>query len=778
MLQPSQSVAVESGANSVSPPVPTTVWSATSWRSTTVIVVGLMVVNWIVFGQTTRHGFINFDDPSYVSDNPHVPGGLTWENVTWAFTHVHSCNWHPLTWMSHMLDCQVFGLNPAGHHLTNVLLHVVATLLLFAVLRSTTGYPWRSAFVAAVFAVHPLHVESVAWVAERKDVLSGVFFMLTIGAYAHYARRSWSFARYTFVLLAFALGLMSKPMLVTLPVLLLLLDYWPLRRLPDWTDSRAVARCVVDKLPLLALSAASGTATLFAQTEAMQSLQQISVASRLGNAVVSYAIYLVQMVWPYHLAIPYPFHRGDATLWPVVLASVLLVGLSGAAVGLRRRYPYLLVGWLWYLVMLVPVIGIVQVGMQAHADRYTYLPQIGLYIAVSWAAADFVAERWRASWVFPGLATVAVIALIFSASTQAAYWRDSETLWTHSLACTTDNDVAHCNLGDVFAEEGKLDDAIDHFRHAVAIDPNYVNAHNNLGNALLLKGNVEEAVTHFRKAADLQPGFAVAYYNLGNALFRGGSLDDAIIAFERALQLSPTFAEALNNLGAVLLRKGNVDAAIMRLQQALQCKPDYVNAHNLLCGALLQTGRLDDAIARCRQFGAVRPETAMSYGNIGNALLEKGRTNEAIAYLSQALEGMPNAPLVHSNLGNALLQKGRANEALEHFRRALELRPDDPDIQNNLAWMLATSPYPAVRDGKTAAQLAERANRLTGGENPNMLDTLAAAYAEAGQFREAVANAQHALQLAQAHGEQVLVAQLDAKLRLYAAGKPFREQAR
>ena len=740
----------------------------------------LAVLTWTVFGQTVRHAFINFDDPSYVYDNSQVTGGLTWQGVKWAFTHVHSFNWHPLTWISHMLDCQLYGVRPAGHHLTNVLLHIVAAILLFLVLRSMTGYLSRSAFVAAVFAIHPLRVESVAWVSERKDVLSGVFFMLTIAAYVYYARRPWSLVRYGTVALFLVLGLLCKPMLVTLPVVLLLLDHWPLGLLTvaEGERRRLDPRRLLDKLPLLGLAAASCTATVLAQTDAIQSLDQIPLASRLANAATSYVTYMVQMVWPANLAIPYPFPSGGAPIGRAVAALALLAAVSWTGFALRRRYPYLGIGWLWYLIVLMPVIGVLQVGVQAHADRYTYLPQIGLYIAVAWAAADLVGSRRRGAMLLAAVAAIMLAALFFCARAQTAQWRDNETLWTHALACTTNNDVAHCNLGDALAEQGRLDEAIAHFRRAVEIEPSYANAHNNLGNALLRKGSLDEAIVHFKKAAAIQPGFAVTHYNLGNALFRKGEVDEAIAAFEKALQLAPQFAEAHNNLGAALLRKGRADEAIACFQSALRYNPDYANAHNTLCAALLQTGRLDEAIAHVRALGAVRADLAMSYANLGNVLLEKGRADEAILYLGQALVGDPNNPLSHTNLGNALLQKGRADEALVHFRRALELRPDDADIQNNLAWMLATSPQAKIRDGKTALELAQRANRITGGENPNVLDTLGAAYAADGQFGEAISTARRAIDLAQARGQEALVGQLNAKLQLYLSNQPFREDAK
>ncbi len=349
------------------------------WR-VAVLCLTLAAITFAVFGQTAGFGFVNYDDNDYVYDNPVVARGLTLKGIVWAFS-CHASNWHPLTWLSHELDCQLYGLNPSGHHLTNVLLHTATVIALFLVLRQMTGALWRSAFVAAVFAIHPLRVESVAWVAERKDVLSGLFFMLTIGAYVRYARRPWSPARYGLVVLLFALGLMCKPMLVTLPVVLLLLDYWPLQR----EESRKLSGLVLEKLPLLALSAASCVVTLLAQNGAIQSTELYSMPMRYANALVSGMVYLGQMVWPAGLAVFYPYPHNGLPAWEVALAGMLLAGLSAGAWGRRRKQPWLLVGWLWYLVMLLPVVGVIQVGGQAHADRYTYLPQIGIYVAADMA---------------------------------------------------------------------------------------------------------------------------------------------------------------------------------------------------------------------------------------------------------------------------------------------------------------------------------------------------------------------------------------------------------
>jgi tetratricopeptide (TPR) repeat protein len=747
----------------------------------------LAAIVWLVFGQTLHFGFVNYDDDEYVTENPEVIRGLTFKGIVWAFTHVHSANWHPLTWISHMLDCQFYGLNAGGHHLTNILLHTTATILLFLVLRQMTGFLWRSAFVAAVFAIHPLRVESVAWVAERKDVLSGVFFMLTLGAYVRYARQPWSAARYGLVMCLFALGLMSKPMLVTLPLVLLLLDYWPLNRwradaatqpvyrLGGW---RVPRRVILEKLPLLGLVAASCVATLYAQTGAIRSLENLSLPLRVGNALISYVAYLGQMFWPSGLAVLYPLPANGGPPWEKILALVLLLLISAGVWVLRKTRSYLVVGWLWYLIMLAPVIGIVQVGSQARADRYTYLPQIGLYVLLTWAAADLcVGWRWRRVLLGGGSAIILAV-LIFCAHAQTAYWRNNESLWTHTLACTSDNAVAHNNLGLALSQKGKVDEAIAQFQKALQINPDSAQAHNNLGAALFQKGNVDEAIAHYRMALQINPDYMEAQNNLGLALLQKGNVDEAIAHYQQALQIDPDYADAHDNLGNALFQKGNVDEAIAQYQQALQINPGFAQAHNNLGAALFQKGSVDEAIAHFQKALQINPDSANAHFNLGNALLQKNNVDEAMAHFQRALQINPDYAQVHCNLGNALLRKGNVAEAIAHFRRALQLKPDIVEAQNNLAWVLATCPQASLRNGKEAVELAQRANQLTGEGNLVVLATLAAAYAEAGRFPEAMETAQRALQLAGTQSNNALGDVLRSQIKLYQAGLPFHQERR
>jgi len=678
------------------------------WRVVGVCIF-LAVIVWVVFGQTVHHEFINYDDGSYVIENPGVTNGVTPQAIVWSFTYVHAGNWHPVTWISHMADCELYGLNPGGHHLTNVLLHTTTTVLLFLVLRGMTGSLWRSAFVAAVFAVHPLRVESVAWVSERKDVLSGLFFVLTLGAYVRYARHPWSAGRYGLVMVMFALGLMSKPMLVTAPLVLLLLDYWPLDRFRAESaagpDFRLAVKLIIEKVPLLALSAAGCAMTVIAQHGAIREAEESSSFSlRLGNVVDSYVVYLGQMFWPIHLAVLYPFPTQGLSSLQVILSAALLAGIT-AGVLILQRHRYLLTGWCWYLIMLVPVIGIIRVGLQAHADRYTYLPQLGLYLLLTWMAADLCAHWRHRRLLLGGAAAVILTALIFCARWQTAYWRDSESLWAHTLRCTKNNYIAE----------------------------------NSLGYMLLKRGEVDGAIADFQKALELKPDFADAHKNLGDALFRKNRVDEAILQYQQALRLMPGNADACNNLGNAFSKLGRMDEAILQYQKALRLMPDNVDVHN----------------------------------NLGNALLKQGRVDDAIVQFQEALDIEPHNREVRENLDNALLQKGGPDEMIARYRKALLATPDNVVILNNLAWLLATCPDGRLRDGVQAIAYAEQACKLTQFGVAPLVGTLAAAYAEAGRYDEAIAMEKKACELAAKAGDADLLKKSQELLALFQAHQPY-----
>jgi tetratricopeptide (TPR) repeat protein len=639
----------------------------------------IVALIWVVFGQTLRHDFVNYDDKTYVYGNSLVSAGLSGSGLAKAFADVQTNNWHPLTVISHMIDCQIFGLKPAGHHFTNVLLHSIAAVLLFVWLSGMTGHIWRSAFVTALFAIHPLRVESVAWIAERKDVLSAVFFFLTLLAYARYVRAR-SVGRYLTMSVLFACGLMSKPMVVTTPVVLLLLDYWPIQRI---TGFRSLWRMTLEKLPLFGLSLAISTVALALQVHAPTSVGQLPFLWRLENAVLGYVIYSWQIFWPLDLAVFYPHPDNRLPLWQVLLAGSFLVAVTWIAFALRRIRPYLTVGWLWYLIMLLPVIGIIEVGLHGHADRYTYLPQVGLYIALTWLAVDLLtAIRNRKEILAFGGSAIA-IALAIGAWKQTTYWRNSEALWTHTLAVTKSNDVALTNLGVFLKERGQFDDALLYFERALAVRSSSEHRHYRLSLALI-------------------------HDNVGEVLAHKGRLDDAAGSFRQAIELRPDFPDAHYNLGVLLFQKGDYHGAIAQFRTALAIQP--------------------------------------------------------------------SDPGTNAMLANVLVQKGLLREAAEHYQKTLESEPESQLALNNLAWLLAAGPDDSLRDGRRAIELAVKLNRVTQQNNPFYIRTLAAAYAEAGQFENAVETGQRASGLAHVQGQHALAAQIQEETDLYRQRRPLRDQ--
>ncbi len=527
---------------------------------------------WLVFGQTLGHPFINFDDPEYVYENPEINAGLTAHGVIWAFTHLPSPDWFPLTSIFHMLDVQFYGLRAGGHHLTSVLVHTAVVILLFLVLRQMTGTLWRSAFVAAVFAIHPLRVESVAWVAERKDLLSGLFFMLTLGAYVRYVRKR-RFGRYVLMAILFTCGLLSKPIFVTVPLVLLLLDYWPLRR---FEQRPAIRGLILEKIPLLILSLAVSAATITGQTGEVVSMEPLPFVWRVNNAFVSYVTYIWQMIWPARLAIFYPHPQNHLALWEIAVAIALLIAMTVLAFALRKRCPYLIVGWFWYLVMLAPVIGVVQVNLQGHADRYTYLAQIGLYLLVVWSIADLSLSWPYRRQILSVAASIVIVALAWSAWIQTAYWRDSESLWTHAIAVTSDNDTAQADLADLLLRRGRLSEAVFHSQEALRIRPGNADAHNTLGIALFQMGDLKDAVAHWKQSLEIQPGNMNAQTNLAWALATApdASLRDGTKAVELAQNVARRAGHAnamvLRTLAASYAETGQFAEAVDIAQQAFQ----------------------------------------------------------------------------------------------------------------------------------------------------------------------------------------------------------------
>ena len=570
----------------------------------------------IAYGAVGHFPFINLDDDLYITENAQVQQGLSWDSVLWAMTALEEAFWHPLTWLSHMLDYQLFGLNPAGHHLTNLLLHLANVLLLFGVLHQMTGAVWRSAFVAALFALHPLNVESVAWVAERKNVLSTLFWLMTMGAYVRYVRKPvWQ--RYVGMMGIFVLGLMAKPMLVTLPCVLLLLDYWPLGRLgKEWKGfARRLPRLVVEKLPLFIPVAAASVLAIQAQSQAgsLPSWEGLTLGARMANAVLSYGLYLKKLVWPTDLAVFYPHPESSWEIGSVALAALVLGGISLGVWWQGRSYRYLVVGWLWYLGTLFPVSGLIQVGGHAMADRYAYVPLMGLFIMVVWGARELAKTLGLGKAWLVGASLGVLMMMTVLVHLQLSYWRSSMTLFQHALDSTEDNHMAHSNLGIAFLQEDDLDDAIDHFYKAIEIRPRFAVVHSNLGIALRRKGLLDEALKHSTRAVQIDPDLARAHNNLGIVLFQKGRANEALQHFQKALELKPDYATSFYNMGVVLEDQKRMEEALESFRQALRLDPHHSQAEEHLALLLEKINRKKEEgqpadLPTTQELGEKRPE--------------------------------------------------------------------------------------------------------------------------------------------------------------------------
>ena len=644
----------------------------------------LVFITVLVYWPVRHAEFIVFDDPDYIANNSHVQAGLTWAGVKWAFTTWSASNWHPLTWLSLMLDTSLFGASADTAHLVNILFHAANVALLFLLLFRATNKLWPAAFVAALFAWHPLHVESVAWVSERKDVLSTFFGLLSLLAYVRYVEKSKDEysnfkAGYAWAILFFALGLLAKPMLVTLPFVMLLLDFWPLERFqshftnrPDTQHATRNTSLLFEKVPFFILSAGSCIITFFAQRgEAVMSFEQRPLGLRLANAAVAYIVYLAKTVWPVNLAVIYPLPH-EFPPWQVIAAVLLLAAITVFSWSMRRNAPYLLVGWLWFLGTLVPVIGIVQVGGQALADRYTYIPLIGIFIAIAWRAVDLKA-RFRVDTAFASAtAGVVLVAFAFATERQLTFWENSEKLFRHALDITKANGIAHVNLGVALEQQHRR----------------------------------EEALGEYRKALEFGPGLFQAHNNLANVLAEMGDRDDAAREYEEALRLNPNAATAHLNFGRLLSDMGQFDAAMREYNKAERLAPDDYRLQ-------YQTGK-------------------------------------------------------------TLLRHGDGAEAVKHLRAAVQMYPNDFETLTWLARALAADNNPAVRNGAEAVSIAERANDLSGGQQPFVLDTLAMAYAEAGRFQDAQQTVQKAIDLATTGAKDMVLA-LQERQRLYQSNTPYRD---
>jgi tetratricopeptide (TPR) repeat protein len=650
------------------------------------ICIGLVLATWVAFEAVLRSSFVDFDDPRYVTDNFQVLAGFTRESVAWAFSSTY-LQWHPVTWLSHMLDVQLFGLAPRGHHLTNLVLHIANVLLLFGLLTRATGAVRRSAVVAALFGLHPLHVEPVAWISERKEVLSTLFGLLALWAYVAYARRG-GVGRYLLTAALFAVGLMAKPMLVTLPFVFLLLDYWPLDRLRVGRG----ARVLIEKIPFLALSAVSSAIVLTVQRGSIWATDSMPLSLRAANALVSYLRYIAKMLWPTDLSVLYlhPNLPGGTpwAAWQVVGAGMLLLAISLLAT--RRRYA--LMGWLWYLGTLIPVIGLVRVGFQAMADRYTYVPLIGLFVILVWGGAELI-EKIPSRGTRSRRATVActvallLVCLVWT-RVQTFFWTNSLTLYARALAVEPANPVIHYQLALTLRAGERVDEAVSHFRRALEVDPDFARARHSLAATLAEMEEVDESIDEYRRLLQIDPDGADAHSDLGAMLEVRGDHAEAISHYRRALEIRPDYPEAHFNLGNALLALGESDEAIAHYRRALEIRPDYLQAHFNLGNALRDHNEPDEAVEHYRESVRLNPGFVQGYFDLGNALAILGEMDEAIESYREALRLKPDFALAHNNLGSALMARDELDEAAGHFREALTLNPDLAVAQENLDRLL------------------------------------------------------------------------------------------
>jgi protein O-mannosyl-transferase len=848
----------------------------------------LVIAALAVFAQTVGHEFVAFDDNVYVYENRQVREGLTLEGIVWAFTQRHEANWHPLTTLSHLLDWSLYGTWAGGHHLTSVLIHALSCVVLFLALRQLTGAVWRSGIVAALFCLHPLHVESVAWVAERKDVLSGLFFGLTLWAYACYAQRPFSWERYLAVIGLFAAGLLCKPMLVTLPLVLLLLDYWPLGAgsHPEGTRQGAGSRrggllwLILEKLPLFALSAASCVVTYQVQAASGTIKEETELVIRMQTAIFAATRYLGMMVWPVSLAVPYPPQY--TVDWPTLaIYALVLTGITAAVVVWAvRGGRYALTGWLWYLFMLVPVSGLVTIGEQSMADRYTYLPLVGIFVALVWFAGDMLRRLGHyvppvgLTYVWGGVAAALLAALAARSFDQVRYWHDSEVLFRHALEVTTDNSTALSNLGTLLVFRGpeglkeatadfvealrirpnshmarnnygialmnnnQLKEAAEQFFIATRLKPNFAEAFANLsvdlkrmgeypgaeraarealqidpysaaaefalgmalvsqkqpGEAIASQKQLKEAIPHFRRAIelDLQGGHAEWHWRLGQSLAAAESAEEGIQELKAAIKIDPDSLEARHELAKTYHRLGRLQEAALEWQEVLRRDPGHIQAEIGLGEVLVKGGHGDKAVglmqagvARAPRNVEVRTYLAKAYeaANAPQKAMIEYRTvlrldpknKDALAFLLKAAATNPGDLETRINLALAYLARKERREAIREYREILRHDPRNLAALENLAWIEATDREAVLRNDKESVELAQKALALEKGVAPGFLDTLAAAYAEAGRFPEAVETARKAKKAAEQGKDRKLIEEIDARLKLYESKKPYRE---
>lgn len=659
------------------PPEPAADWLA--FTSGVAVLVALVAA---VFWQTKSFGILNFDDDQYL--DPLIRQGLTWNGFVRAWTAGHVGNWHPLTTLSFMLDAQLFGDWWGGYHLHNVVLHGAAVAFLFAALTRLTGAMGRSLVAAAIFAIHPLRAESVAWITERKDVLSGLFLATTLLAYAWYVEKPESRWRYAAVLVNFAAGLLSKSMLVTLPVALLILDWWPLRRITDagplgfagvgGSESRDFPRrspreLLVEKLPMLALSAASAVATVVSVGDVVRPISTLPFVVRASSSVVAYASYVLQLVWPVGLAPHYPYSSTGPAAWQVAASAVFVAAFTGLAWFARRSWPAFTAGWAWFLVTLLPVIGFIPSGIQLIADRYTYVSQIWLVVALVWGAADAVERLGMPRLAVWTATTVGLMGMTVAGRWQTWHWRDSESLWRYTLAATADNAYAHANLASVLAQKGEPVEAAEHNRRALSLESDNLIALSNLATLLVDRGGTAEAIRLYERSVEINPKFVFGWFNLGNALQKVGRTSEAEAAWRKAAELEPGMAPAWNNLAGMALERGDLEGAETLAGKAVATGGGGAAA--LTLGRVLDAqGKTEEAVAAYREAASGEPASSLALNNLGSVLERTGRLDEAAAAFRRALKVEPNAPVLLYNLGVVLERMGARDDAAAVLRAA------------------------------------------------------------------------------------------------------------
>jgi len=739
-------------------------------RQKLIIGLGLIAATLAAYEPIRHNGFVSYDDPQYITENADIKAGITWQSLGRSFIQPHYFMWHPLTTLSHKLDWQLFGSNPLGHHLVSLVFHIVNALLLFWILTNITGSTLPSAFVAAVFALHPLQVESVAWAAERKTVLSGLFWLLTIAVYIWFTKRP-SLKRNIFLFLVYGLCIMTKPVVVTLPLVLLLLDYWPLERF----EKASIKRLVVEKIPLLTLSAILSVITFAAQHKggAVVALEKICLRDRIGNMFTSYAGYIGKTIWPKGLAVIYPYRSTSFSDVGTVGCIILFILMLFLSVYTRRRRKYVTVGLLWYIGTLVPVIGLIQSGSQAMANRYMYIPILGLLIIVAWGVKDLISDKRNLQIVAAISAGAVLTTALILTRTQVRYWQDSLTLFEHTLRVTENNQIAENSYGCALFDLGRENEAILHLNKAVKISPLFKDARCNLGKVFLKEGKFNEAIACFNEVIKQDEDFAEAHYNLGLALGKQKRYDEAIQHFNKVLKIDPHYPDAYKKIGLALYESGRNDEAIALFNRILQKNEGSAEAHYNLAVVLGRQKKFDEAIEHLAKALKIDPNYPDARNRMGLAMLATDRFNEAIEYFKESLRSNTRQAEVYANLGSTYHQLGEYEQAISNLTRAVELDPNNADTLNNLAWTLATVNDSSLQDANRAIGLARRACELTGDKKAEHLDTLAAAYAAAGRFEEAVKTAGQAIETAKTEGREDLVSEIQGRMELYKTGKRY-----